>query len=769
MGNQLIRTKSLVIVIILILFTAHLTVILQRCTGKNNQTEKESGNYPYGAQVAKVLPDKEYAGTSTCIECHEKEYRDWLGSDHDESMKKASDKTVKGNFDEITFHNRNISAKFFRKDGKFMVNTRGPNDKFHDYEIVYTFGTEPLQQYIVEFPKGRYQCLRIAWDTNKKAWFDLYPGMKIGVKEWIHWTKGGMNWNTACADCHSTNVHKNYFNKADSFHTTYTIINVSCEACHGPGKRHINFVKSGSYDSTKAYPSTMSHLSMIPENTAHQQVDDCARCHSRRVQFTEAYNHRGTFRDHYAPEILRDHIYFPDGQILEEDYVYSSFIQTKMYHNNVRCTNCHNPHSTRLKFEGNALCLQCHEAKKYNVFEHHFHEDTQGGTQCINCHMDGRYYMVNDYRRDHSFRIPRPDLSLKYGVPNACNSCHTDKDAEWASNWIVKWYGPVRKKNYADVLCLGSTHSEESVPVLDTLIRSKSQPAIARATAVWYLGFIDNEKSNDAILSALNDPDPTVRYTAIEDLQSFPRELRYQFVTPLLNDSVRSVRVMAFDALTDISATRFGKEYHKIYNNVLSEYKEMLDIRADFPGGQLQRARYYERIGEDRKAEEALEKAIALDSLFDAARINLAHLFYNQGKNQQAIDLFKLVNRIEPDYGPAYYSLGLIYAGENRMEEAIDYLDKALNIDKNNQRIYYNLGLAYQKSGDNKAAEATFEEGLQINPDNGDILYALVVLYAQQKQYKMARKYLPRLEKNYSDKNQVNQLENYINQALSED
>jgi predicted CXXCH cytochrome family protein len=731
--------------------------VFQRCGGGNGSHRelKVAADVP---RVVEGLPDHLYAGTAACIECHEKEYHDWTGSDHDEAMMVADDSTVKGNFNDAEFFSQGVTTTFFRQDGKFMVNTEGPQGKNEDFEVLYTFGTRPLQQYIVAFPDGRYQCLRVAWDTEKNRWFDLHPDLNLALQEWLHWTNGSMTWNTTCADCHSTNLQKNYFNDADSFHTTYSLINVSCEACHGPSRDHIEYVKSELFDSTKTYHASV-HLDMLTSDSPEQQVDDCARCHSRRVQFTKAYDHEGSFRDHYAPEILRDHLYFPDGQILDEDYVYSSFVQSKMYANDVKCSNCHNPHSGKILMEGNALCLQCHEPGKYDVYEHHFHADTLGGQNCISCHMDGRYYMGNDFRRDHSFRVPRPDLSVSYDVPNACNSCHTDKNARWAAGQVEEWYGPERSKNYADVLSLGSTRSPDAVPALDSLIKSRTQPAIARATAVWYLGFIYNEQSNAAIIRSLSDPDPTVRYTAAEVMQSFPPEIRYNYLTSLLKDPVRSVRVMALESLTDIPLSEFNEESRQLYLDVLPEFKSMLEMRADFPGGQMQLARYLERQGNPDAAEKALLKAISFDSLFNPARVNLAHLYHNQGKNDKAIDLFRLVTTIEPNYGPGYYSLGLLYAEDGDMGEGIKYLQRAAELEPENPRIFYNLALAHQNLKEYPEAEKTFIKGLEVDPDNGEILYALTVLHVQQKNYEKGRQYIRELKKIYPDDRTIQELE----------
>ncbi|NJO07496.1 MAG: hypothetical protein HC876_19380, partial [Chloroflexaceae bacterium] len=272
---------------------------------------------------------------------------------------------------------------------------------------------------------------------EQKRWFDLYPDTPIDPAEWLHWSRGGLNWNTMCADCHSTYLQKNYQADQGIFNTQWAIINVSCEACHGPGKRHVDFVKSGQHRKGETYPAAdAEHLLLTQSISSQTQVDQCARCHSRRVQISEVFDFHGTFMDHYAPEILRDNIYYPDGQIRDEVYVYGSFRQSKMYHEGVKCTNCHDPHQAALKFTGNRLCTQCHASPTYDTPKHHFHPLNTESAQCVNCHMPGKYYMANDFRRDHSFRIPRPDLSMRFETPNACNQCHTGQNAQWAADAI---------------------------------------------------------------------------------------------------------------------------------------------------------------------------------------------------------------------------------------------------------------------------------------------------------------------------------------------
>jgi hypothetical protein len=353
----------------------------------------------------KEIPDSHFLGDNNCKECHKGQFKEWKGSHHDKAMQLTDSTSVLGNFNGEKFTSQGVTSHFYKKEGSFYVNTEGPDGNNHDYKIVYTFGFTPLQQYIVKFPDGRFQCLRTAWDSVKNKWFDLYPDFKVVHSEWLHWSRGGLNWNTMCSDCHSTNVRKNYDFETDTFDTKYAIINVNCEACHGPGKDHVEDVKRLG----DKYASTCT-MDMTSYTTPKELVDQCARCHMRREQFSEAFNFEGTMLDHYSPQLIEEPTYYPDGQILDEDYVYGSFVQSKMYKNNVACNNCHDSHSLKLKFEGNTLCAQCHLPQNFNTPKHHFHEMGTDGAKCINCHMPGKYYMGNDFRRDHSFRVPRPTL-----------------------------------------------------------------------------------------------------------------------------------------------------------------------------------------------------------------------------------------------------------------------------------------------------------------------------------------------------------------------
>ena len=682
----------------------------------------------------------QFTGSESCKSCHEKEYADWLGSDHDRAMMKADSTSVLGDFNTV-FVSDSVTSRFSMKDGRYFVNTQGPDGKYQDFEVLYTFGIKPLQQYMVPFPGGRLQCLRTAWDTEKKVWFDLYPDTKVELDEFIHWTKGGLNWNMMCSDCHSTLVRKNFDPAKNTYNTSYAIIDVSCEACHGPGMEHVRITESEEYKNSAVKPTNIGKLYMGKSLTSRQLVDQCARCHSLRTQHSEFFDYEGTFLDHYTPDWLRDEQYFADGQILGEDYVYGSFIQSKMYARGIKCSDCHNSHSLKLKFEGNKLCLQCHVPEKYDSKVHHFHKNETQAAQCISCHMPGRYYMGNDFRNDHSFRVPRPDLSDKYGVPNTCNdaACHGDKSAKWAADAVIKWYGPTRVKHFADALVPGRNRTPDVVPLLADVAADTSQPAIARGTAIMYLGDIATDNAYNAIVKMLKDLDPIVRHYAAKALEPFPVSAKSSELTPLLGDPKRSVGIAALGSLVDTPRNMLNTLDQEKYDEVFIDYWDGLQLRSDFPAGQMEIARYYERTGNHGLAEQAYLKAITLDNRFNPARMNLANIYYSQRRLVDAEAMFLKVIEQEPQFSHAYYSLGLLLAEQGKMDKAAMYLKTASEMTLDNERVFYNYGLVLQQLGDTEEAEKAFKDGLKINQVSESNLYALTTLYFNQQRLQDAR------------------------------
>lgn len=684
-------------------FSVCLIVFLTACQDKTDKTSESYTKIPPSQQA--------FVGSQSCVSCHSQEYESWEGSHHDLAMKIADSNTVLGNFDDQVFTNKGIKTRFFKENGEYRVNTQGPDGEYHDYEVTYTFGVEPLQQYLIKFPGGQYQTLLTAWDSEKDKWFDLQPELEIHHEEWTHWSGGSMRWNTMCADCHSTNLEKNFDTENFTYNTTFSEINVSCEACHGPASEHVAFYEDSLQEGDP--PQFYMHEDM--SSTA--LVDKCARCHSRRAQITKVFDYDGTFLDHYDPELLTYPVYERDGQIRDEDYVYASFKQSKMYEYGVSCADCHDMHSTKLKSTGNDLCLNCH-LPKYESEEHHFHQTGTNGAQCINCHMTGVTYMGNDYRRDHSFRIPRPDQTVEYGTPNACNTCHTDKSAQWAADAVVENYGEVRESHFSDYLLPGQLGD---LTALEQLLEDESYPDIVRATALrYYADHQLQQRQVDLVQDLLHDASPLVRNEAVRIFNNLGLDEMSTYITDLLDDEKRLVRI---SAARYFNTGNSQAPQNEAYAKAEKEFLENLEMNADFASGQIQIALYEQAKGNTELAIKAYRRAIEIDNYYNTARMNLALILYNKGRIKEAEKLYLKVVEQEPDFGQSYYMLGLLYNETGQPDKALEFLEKACASEPVNLRACYNYALKLQEASRFKASLKVIENALKTVPGNEEFLY----------------------------------------------
>ncbi|MHC1778016.1 MAG: tetratricopeptide repeat protein [Lentimicrobium sp.] len=733
-------------------------------------------NRDYG-QAAE--PVAEFTGGHACIECHQKEYRLWKGSDHDSAMAVASDTSVRGDFNNATFTHNGKTSKFYKRAGKFYVFTEGPGGAMKEFQVSHTFGIRPLQQYLIPFENGKYQCLPIAWNTITREWFHMaamvYTPEDLKPDNWLYWTNQSQNWNSMCAECHSTNLQKNYNPETKSYNTTWVDINVNCESCHGPGSAHIEWARLPEMGRPQDVNTGL--LIKTSKVTSRQYVESCAPCHTRRSSLGPNDHSRNDFHSYAIPQLPTRPAYHIDGQILEENYEYGSFTQSKMYMKDVRCGDCHDPHSLKRKFEGNALCTQCHRADEYDTFNHHFHKSKGAagtsftnkrgeklgpgdGNLCRDCHMPGKYYMGVDKRYDHSMRIPRPDLSVQLGTPNACINCHDDKSNEWALQFVDKWYGVTKKPHYATILAEAADGKAGADSGLLRIINSNLYPEIIRATSIGYLSAYQSTRAQQAMLKALNDPDPLLRYAAVENYSPPDSATLFRKLVPLLNDPVKSVRIETASRLATFNKAVFNDIQYRAFQSALDEYRLSLEYGADFPSGRYSLGNYYSKLKNDAKAEENFKEALAIDNLFYPARINLGILYYQQGKTDPAATLFRELVAYHPDITDGYYYLALLYAEQNQPQEAIELLETATRLPGNNPRVFYNLGLLYQMNGENDKSESTFLKGLETDPANFDILYALFVFHMNRNNPAKAAIYVDRLKSWYPNDPQVQELYN---------
>jgi len=679
----------------------------------------------------------DYVGRDKCQSCHKAETQLWQGSHHDLAIDHANSKTVLGDFSNTSFTYVGITSKFYKKDDAFMVSTDGPDGKLRDYEIKYTFGVIPLQQYLIELEPGRLQALSIAWDSREKSaggqrWFHLYPDEEITYKDELHWTRPSFNWNGMCAECHSTNLQKNYDSKTDTFKTSWSEIDVSCEACHGPASG-FNF----SLDERKNTSWVMDDKSGTATRSAKRETDKeievCAQCHSRRSAITNNYQAGKSFTDHYMPRLLDEGMYFSDGQIQDEVYVYGSFLQSKMYHKGVTCSDCHEPHSLQLRQEGNGVCLQCHIAEKFDSKKHHFHKDGSEGALCAECHMPTRDYMVIDPRHDHSIRIPRPDLSVALGTPNACNQCHEDKPATWAVARVSDWYGKPQRgyQQFAHAVDASRKEKAASGELLAEQIRNYETPDIARASAMS--GFTPYlEQSNiDVLQKGLKDDDAMVRMASVSALEGLPQTMLAQLAFPLLDDPVRSVRIEAARVLAPVPVGKLQGESLTIYNRAAREYIISQQVNAERPEAQLNLGNYYAAKGEYDKAIAAYKKSIHLEDVFIPAYINLADLYRSQGDDGAAEMLLHRAIEIAPENADAQYSLGLLKIRQKQNSEAIKLLKRAAEFDKSNAHYVYVYAIALDSIGQKDLAIEALRGAYERFPEDTNILQALIAFHRE--------------------------------------
>jgi tetratricopeptide (TPR) repeat protein len=624
-----------------------------------------------------------------------------------------------------------------------------------DFEITYTFGWHPLQQYLIPFPGGRLQCLPIAWDVKAKKWYHLYPKAPIDPSDWLYWTNAGQNWNGMCAECHSTNLKKNYDLQNDAYQTTWSEIDVSCEACHGPASRHVAWAELPDM----ARPQTANFELVVKAKgmDSRQQVELCAPCHSRRAIMGDYTHTEPDLLDSMLPSLLTPELYFADGQILEEVYVYGSFTQSKMYSRNVRCSDCHDVHSIKKVKEGNALCLQCHRAGIYDTQAHHFHKkkgekgepirsadgkilfDVGTGAECVQCHMPERPYMGIDYRADHSFRIPRPDLSIKLGTPNACNRCHVDKTDQWSDKYITKWYGPARRAQYGTIIDAGRKQLPEAQKGLIKLAADPLYPVIVRSTALSLLAAYPAEETSEAFELALMDDEALIRWTAVDHLRAADHTLQTTLLTSMLYDPVKAVHMEAARRLTEISDPPLDGNQKKVFQTSLDEYQKSMEYSADFAFGRYNLANLYVALRQPQKAVENFRAAIKIDNLFYPAKVNLAMLYNQMGQNNEALTLLREVATTHPEVYEVQYSLGLLLAEEQKYTEAVNYLNLAARGIPGRARIHYNLGLLRQHLKQDSDAEASLLKAQELAPDNLDYLYALADFYLKRKKFQKAR------------------------------
>lgn len=741
------------------------------------------------------LTQAQYVGQKSCLACHQDQAQKFAGSHHDLAMQPATQESVLGNFDDAQIEHHGVVSKFFRRDDRFFVNTEGPDGNLADFEVKYVFGLEPLQQYMVEFPAEgqaekpgelpRVQVLRLCWNTIESSWFYLPPpdvSEKLAPSDDLHWTGIAQRWNNMCAECHSTNYQKNFVLPSHAsgntprpavtsatqgqYRSTFSEIDVSCEACHGPGSVHVELADKWFPGWSRQRGYGLANLKATAEN----QIQACAPCHSRRNVVRGDFQAGNNFYDHYSNQLLTAGIYYPDGQILDEDYVHGSFLQSKMYHKGIKCSDCHDPHTARLKEVGNRVCTSCHQhpTAKYDSVGHHFHKPGSEGAQCVNCHMPSTTYMAVDARRDHSFRIPRPDLSTALSTPNACTGCHLEKsnvasekheqltlyqdwmqaarngdeevqaELERANRWCdeacEKWYGADRRRDehFGIAIAAGQSGAANAKDLLVKLLnrRGPEAPAIARATALQVLRDVDPIVAAEQAERGLADEHPLVRTSAASAVVGDPSQTKsVSLLEDLLSDPIRSVRTEAARNLLEFPANLWSNSSGAAFRKALNELVEGLQYSNDRSGAHLALGILAEQQGRDRQAIEHYEAAIQVEPSVTGPRTNLAAVLERNaaGKSAGASGEDPIAKRVS----------------QLRQEELL-LLARDVELLPDASPIRYRYGLALYLDGQPEAAVEQLVAAADLDPDLPDYAQAVALLYESMMRWDEALRWAKR-------------------------
>ncbi len=718
------------------------------------------------ALAARAEEAARFVGAQACAGCHAAEAKLWQGSHHAQAMQAATPATMLGDFADARFEHFGMTTKFYRAGDKFMVRTEGPDGAAQDYEIAYTFGVYPLQQYLIGFPGGRYQALGIAWDSRPKdqggqRWFHLYPDQKLPAGDRLHWTGRDQTWNYQCADCHSTGLRKNFDLGTNSYDTSWASMDVSCEACHGPGSRHVGWARDTAgaartglsdrdrmglvawlkaTDQGRWEMNPATGIAKRTEPLVSAELDTCATCHARRKVITQNPVSAAPFLDGYLPAYLEPGLYQADGQIDGEVFEYGSFLQSRMHHAGVTCSNCHEPHGLKLRAEGNAVCAQCHMPAKFDVAEHTHHPPGSAGAQCASCHMPTKTYMGVDNRHDHSLRVPRPDLSVAIGTPNACAQCHADKTAEWAAKVVAGWLPGGRQTlpHYdmalqagavqAGALHAGRTGAADAERQLDGLILDRGQPAIARGSALLLLARYLTPASQEAVMAAIADPDPLVRAAAPRALPDALSRTMVQAVAPLLADPMRAVRIETARVLAAADPRMLTPEQQSAFATAYLELTAAEMVDAERPESHLNLGLLDIRRGQPDAAEAQYRTALRLDPAFVPAMVNLADLDRMRGMDPQGAEWLRQAITIEPQNPAIPYALGLLLVRQHNYADALGQLRGASELAPDNARYAYVYAIALNATGAPGQAMTVLEAAHARTPGDRDVLVGLVTI-----------------------------------------
>lgn len=668
-----------------------------------------------------------------CQGCHQVQFQDWQDSHHQLAMLSPGDATVRGDFNNASLRTDTEITHFFRQNDEFWVRTPDATGTTKEYRVAYTFGWEPLQQYLLEGEGGRLQALGAAWDTEQNQWFHLYDGQGVDAQHPLHWHQPAQNANTQCIECHTSGFQLGYDAMNDRFDTRWHNLGVGCQSCHGPASEHLQWAQSSNTqtDPHKGFAQAMDRGS--------HQLETCAQCHSRRTPLGEPAPEE-RLDDAYLVSQLTADLYEVDGKIHNEVFEHGSFMQSHMQRAGVVCSDCHNPHSGQLQTPGNAVCTQCHNpsgravrtgvdarnlnAGNYDSSSHHHHEPDSEGAQCVSCHMPGKLYMGNDLRHDHSFSSPNPEQALALGHSDACLSCHNKDDTERVTTQFRQWFPDhsPRDGGYARALFKARNGEAGAAEVLLAQLTRSDLSNLRHAALLAELPNYPSQSAQQQVIEALSHEDANVRRAAINAAPALldVNTLQHQ-LNNLLQDPRRSVRLSAAEQLLLLAEqaqapvpTEPFEEYEQIQSQLLANAEAHFNL-----------ASLYRVTGQYDRVEASLRAAQSRNSTFSSATIALAQWLDGEAPGSGLAMLEEHLHEYPQD-ADLHHALGLARIRARQIEAGVSNLEQAHALVPDNAHYAYVLAIAWYDTGRQDQALQLMRDQLAQNPANRSLRLALL-------------------------------------------
>ena len=690
-----------------------------------------------------------YGQSPTCKSCHEEAFSNWGKSHH-----ALAERPMDTNLDRGAFiptrklQHGTQSSEARATNGVFQIVTAGLDGKVQPFVPDRVIGVDPLLQYLIPAPGGRWQTAEMTYDPHKQEWFNVFGDEDRKPGEWGHWTGRGMNWNNMCAVCHNTRVRRNYDEATDSYRTTMAEMGVGCEACHGPMADH---------NAWQAKNPNKSGDPTVHKIARQEMFSACGQCHARRSELTGDFKPGDNFFDHHQLTIPDEtDIFYPDGQIRDEDYEFTAFLGSKMHAAGVRCVDCHEPHSMKLRVPGNLMCMSCHGnvmtngAPRIDPETHSFHKPKNSptpaehkaaalrgsGDDCVHCHMPVTTYMQRHPRHDHGFTIPDPRLTKELGIPNACNRCHTNQTADWSLEAINKWYGPRTNelmRTRATAVAKARVGDATAVPTLVKMVESDTN-AFWRAVAANQLKrWPDSPGVSSALLKAVTDTNDLLRAMAVRGLEPLVSSGNATVLAALnarLADPVRAVRTEAAWALN-----------HTLDTNSLAgqDLLAQLHFNADQPSGAMQLGVFHLNRGHLPAALQYFRRAVGWDTNSAPLHHAYALALSMDGKTTEAVESLKSACRLAPRDAEYRYKLALALNEVGQLDAARAALEETVKLDPQFARAWYNLGLAHAAQNRPEDALEALLHAETLDPRSAQIPYARATILARLGRVEEAR------------------------------